>query len=464
MICEAPVQTLQPIRHLDLSPFGSENLLIGDINNDGRAECVFAQGPGSLGVDAFKPGRAVGWRQHHVTEEDLALDCLTAMDLTGRVLWQTGRPWNRPYPFRTHGGANAMLIADLAGDGHRALWRIHGNRLEALDGLTGRVTRAVTLDSDSYYKLQTARLRGDASRQLIVKPIGVGLDGHPHGCPVTVYDADLTLFWPPRDFPGVGHHVVPWDVDGDGRDALFIGWSLVGPDGDLRWTLPLEGDAEQGHPDRQVVADIDGDGELEQVLALEQLGLVACDLKGRIKWRRPSGHCGDACVGKFFGDRPGLQILTNDEVAGQKRLPGSLVMVDGCDGAAIWEHTEDHYGLPLDWPTAFGPQAILAARHEYYDDPEDARPFVMDAGRNVLAQFDLPRRLPSHKDFALPQAHQWRGDWGDYYVYQVVDLDGTGPRLVISSRTDLWIFGLGSNGGDISGAGRTAGGAAVPPM
>ncbi|MBI3986490.1 MAG: hypothetical protein HY343_06200 [Lentisphaerae bacterium] len=435
---------LEPSLHFDLSPFGSENVLIGDINNDGRAEFVFTQGPGSLGIEAYRPGKAVGWRRNHVTEEDLALDCLTAMDLTGRLLWQTGQPWQRPYPFRTHGGANGMLIGDMDGDGTRALWRIHGDRLEMIEGLTGRVSRAVTLDSDGYYKLLTARFSGGKRKQLLVKPLGSGLEGHPHGCPVTVYDAELAVFWPPRDYPGVGHHAVPWDVDGDGRDEALLGWSLVGPDGNIRWTLPLEGNADTGHPDRQVVADIDGDGELEQVLALEQLGLVASDLAGRIKWRRPSGHCGDACVGKFFGDRPGLQILTNDEVAGQKRRNGSLVMVDGRDGTAIWEHTEDHYGVPVAWPTAYGPQAILATRHEYYDDPEDARPFVMDGRRNVLARFALPQRLPSYKDYALPHDHKWRGDWGDYYVYQLVDLDGTGPRLVVSTRMDLWAFELTS--------------------
>ncbi|MBI2438066.1 MAG: hypothetical protein HYV36_04540 [Lentisphaerae bacterium] len=431
---------LKPARHIELKDFGSENLLIADINNDGRKEFVFSQGPGSLGVEAFQPGKAVGWRQNHVTAEDLALDCLTAIDLTGRMLWQTGEPWQRPYPFRTHGGANAMLIEDLAGAGRLELWRIHGSQLETIAGLTGCVTRAVTLDSDSYYKLCAARFRGGKEKQLIVKPIGVGLTGHPHGCPVMVYNADLTVFWPPRDFPGVGHHALPLDVDGDGKDELLIGWSLVGSDGAIRWTLPLVGDADTGHPDRQVVADIDNDGEQEQVLALERLGLVVCDLSGQIKWSRPAGHCADACVGKFFGDRPGLQIMYNDAEAGQKRQKGALVMVDGRDGAVIWEHDEDHYGAPIAWPNVCGPQAILAVRNEYYDDPEDLRPFVMDGNRQVLARFDIPSYLPSYKDFALPHEHQWRGDWGDYYAHQFVDLDGTGPQMIISSRRDLWIF------------------------
>lgn len=436
------MNNLKPFSHLDLKDFGSENLLIADINNDGRKEFVFSQGPGSLGVEAFQPDKASGWRRNHVTAEDLALDCLTAIDLSGEILWQTGRPWQRSYPFRTHGGANAMLVADVDGDGRPEFWRIHGRRLEMIEGRTGQARRVHELDSDSYYKLVAARLSGETRQQLIVKPIGVGLEGHPHGCPVRAYNSDLTVFWPPRDFPGVGHHVLPLDVDGDGKDELLMGWSLVGPDGTIRWTLPLSGNADSAHPDRQIVADIDDDGQPEQVLALERLGLVVCDLAGQIKWKRPAGHCGETCVGKFYGDRPGLQIMYNDEEAGQKRKPGSLVMVDGRDGAVIWEHTEDHYGTPLNWSTACGPQAILAVRHEYYDDPEDLRPFVMDGNRRILATFDIPPRLPSYKDFALPHATLWRGDWGDYYVYQLVDLDGTGPQLVIASRRDLWVFAL----------------------
>lgn len=428
------------IQHMDISPFGSENMLVGDINADGRAEFVFSQGPGTLGTELFKPGKAEGWRKDHVTDEDIALNCLTAMDLDGQVIWQTGEPWQCPYPFRTHGRWRGMMLADIDGDGCNELWRIHRGRLEEIDGKTGRVRRSLTLDSDVYFQIFAARFTNGHEMQVVIKPAGAGLEGHPHGCPVIAYDHELNPFWTPHNFKGVGHNPLPLDVNGDGQDELLIGWELVYADASVGWTLPLVGEADKGHPDRRIVMDIDDDGELEQVLALEALGLIVSDLHGNVKRTKPSQHCGGACVGKFFGDRHGLQIMYNDEVAGQKKNDGTLTMVDGRDGTIIWEHNEDLYGDTIDWPTELGPQAILAWRHEYYDDPEDSRPFIMDGNRRIIATFDIPRRLPSRKDFDLPHSYQWRGDWGDYYEYRYVDLDGSGQRIVISSRKDLWIF------------------------
>lgn len=436
------MKAIKPVKHLDISAYGSENLLVGDINNDRVAEFILSQGPGSVGVEAFKPGRAEGWRKGHVTEEDLALDCLTVVDLYGDILWQRGNPWQRPYPFRTHGGANAMIVADVDGDGRNEFLRIHGDKLEMIEGDTGHLIRSVELDSESYYQVLTASFTEDGRKHVVVKPIGIGLPGHPHGCPVNVFDPEWISCWGPCDFKGVGHKPIAFDVDADGRDELLIGWELVGPDGAVRWTLPLEGDAAFSHEDRRVLADIDEDGELEQVLAMERLGLVVTDLNGCIKWREPSGHCGDACVGKFFGDRPGLQIMYNDEEAGQKGEKGASVMADGRRGKIIWDHTVDMYGQAIDWPNELGPQAILAVPHEYYNDPEDARPFIMDGNRKVLATFDIPKRLPSRNDFDLPHTNKWRGDWGDYYVHKCVSLDDTGPCIVVSSRTDLWIFDI----------------------
>ena len=427
------------LSHVDVSAYGCENMAMGDLDGDGRPEFVFVQGPGSLGCDLYAPGTATGWCVNHTTAEDQALDCVTAVSPEGRVLWQRGEPWTRPYPFRTHGNANEVLVADADGDGLAEVLRIRRGRLEALSGATGRTLRSMALDSDRYSQLLTARFKRGGGMQLIVKPVGAGLEGHPHACPVHVYDERLRRLWSLDRLHGAGHKPLPYDVDGDGRDELLIGWHLVGPDGSVRWTLPMETGVEKDHPDRRTVTDVDADGEPEQVLALEALGLVVTDLAGRVKWRRASGHCGEACVGRFYGDRPGMQILCNDEEPRDKGLPGAA-MVDGRDGAVIWEQREDLYGITVDWPNELGPQAILAWRHEYYDDPEDARPFVMDGSRRVLATFDISRRLPSYKDYALPQGHLWRGDWGDYYNLACRKLDGADDSIIIWSRTDLWVF------------------------
>jgi hypothetical protein len=433
---------VQLVRRINLSRFGSDCMLAGDINKDGRAEFIFCQGPGMLTADIFKPGAKGCYGSLYTTPEDQALDCMTAIDLDGRILWQRGDPWSHDIPFRTHGGERMALLADINGDGADELVRIRGNQLQLLDGANGKVLAATTLDNDGYSQLLTASFTGDVTRQIVVKPVGDGLDGHPHGCPVVAFDCELKPFWPRRDFTRAGHWPVAFDVDGDGRDELLIGFDCAGPDGSVRWTLPIADGV--GHPDLATVADVNDDGIMEQVLACEDAGVIVTDLMGHVLWRRPADHCGEACVGKYFSDRPGRQILVNNEfwrVATEIDKMGSA-MLDGW-GQTIWESPRDIYGLAINWPAEVGPQALIAKPHAV--DPDDARPFVMDGLGRTLATFDIPLRLTSRTAFNLPHVQYTQeqvvwGDWGDYYSHEIRHLDGVGDCILIWSRQDLWIF------------------------
>ena len=64
----------------------------------------------------------------------------------------------------------------------------------------------------------------------------------------------------------------------------------------------------------------------------------------------------------------------------------------------------------------------------------------MDGAGRKLATFDIPKRLPSAKEFDLPHDRIVWGDWGDYYAWRYADLGDDGPRILIWSRKDLWIF------------------------
>lgn len=433
----ANLPSVKLIRRINLENFGCECMVAGDINRDGRAEFVFFQGPGMLAADSFKPGARSSYGARYTTPEDQALDCMTALDLAGRILWQRGQPWPYQHPFRTHGGRQMALIADLDGAGAAELARIRGNQLQLIDGRTGALRAAAALDNDGYSQIISTAFTGDGRRQVALKPCADGLDGHPHGCPVVAFDSELKPFWPRRDFTRVGHAPAACDVDGDGRDELLIGFDCVNPDGSVRWTLPIADGV--GHPDRRSIADINGDGAMEQVLACEDVGVVTTDLKGNILWAKPADHCGDACVGKFIADRPGLQILANNEfwrVPAPRSRMGNIML--DAQGRPIWESPLDLYAEALDWPTAVGPQALVAKPHAV--DPEDARPFVMDGLGRPLASFDIPPKLPSRLDFKLSQERVIWGDWGDYYCHFVGELAGLGQCILIWSRQDLWVF------------------------
>lgn len=426
------------LRHVDISAYGSELMAVGDIDGDGRQEFIFSQSTGMLAADVFKPGANGHYGSRYTTPEDQALDCMTAIDPDGNIRWQQGTPWRGKIPFRQHGGDEMLRIEDLDGDGRLEILRIRGNRLQILDGASGAPIRETILDSDGYSSLLTARFTRGGARHIVVKPCSDGLDGHPYCCPVVAYDHQFRQTWDRRDFLHAGHVPRAFDVDGDGLDELLIGFQCVNPDGTVRWTLPLEGGS--GHPDRRTIADVDSDGEIEQILACEDFGVVVTTLTGKVKWQRKARHCGEACVGKFHADIAGLQIMANDEtwrVGGDEEDGGASCLLDG-RGKLIWSSPHDRYALAIDWPTTTGPQAMLAKPH--LADPPDARPFILDGNGAILARFDIPPRLPSIRDVAVPHGGICWGDWGDYYGSRCADLDGRGQRIIVWSRRDLWIF------------------------
>jgi hypothetical protein len=445
VIPQVGVPHVRQVAHIDISRYGSEIMKAADIDGDGRIEFVFYQGPGMLSASMFQPGAPGGYGKH-TTAEDQALNCMTAIDIDGHIRWQSGEPWKRDIPFRTHGGHDMLLAEDINGDGCAELIGLRGNQLQLISGKTGRPIKAITLDNDGYSQLVAIKSGKRNQQHILVRPIGDGLDGHPHGCPNLLYDCNLEQVWGRHDFTRAGHEPKGYDVDGDGRDELLIGLDCVNPDGTVRWTimapdLPAATPSYLlGHDDRRTVIDIDGDGQPEQILALENFGVLVSDLKGNILWRKAvPNHCGEARVGKFLADVPGLQILINNERFGlphDPALAGSELL--DCRGNVIQTFAEDIYAKTIPWKTAVGPEAMLAAYHGA--QVPDSRPFIMDGLGRVMAVFDIPPQLPQIKEFKMPQDNLWYGDWGDYYNRSVKDLPGIGPCILIWSRRDLWVF------------------------
>jgi rhamnogalacturonan endolyase len=445
VIPEKGLPFVRLVKHIDISRYGSEIMKAADIDGDGRFEFVFYQGPGMLAASTFQPG-ASGPYGKHTTAADQALNCMTAIDFDGNVRWQTGEPWKQKFPFRTHGGHDMLLSADVNGDRRAELIGLRGNQLQLISGETGRVLKTLPLDNDGYSQLVAIKSGKGNQMHILVRPIGDGLDGHPHGCPNLLYDCNLEQIWGRHDYTRAGHEPQGYDVDGDGRDELLIGLDCANPDGSVRWTIaaadiPVTRKSYfLGHDDRRTVIDIDGDGQPEQVLALENFGVLVSDLKGNILWRKAvPNHCGEARVGKFLADVPGLQILINNERFGlphDPALAGSELL--DCRGNVIRTFADDIYAKTIPWKTAVGPEALLTAYHGAV--VSDARPFILDGTGRVIAVFDIPKTLPQITEYKMPQENLWYGDWGDYYNRTVMEIPGIGPSILIWSRRDLWVF------------------------
>ena len=284
----------QPVlwRKIETPGFGTgRHIRFGDLNGDGRLEIVLAQYTDALNGGDFP-----------------FLSCLTAIDLDGNVLWQWGEP------NRDHGIIPcdlAFQIHDLDGDGRPEVVCCRNFEICVLDGMTGQPKlsaptpepgpMATWLPEDDLFRIPGdsicfADLRGVGRRSdVLVKDRYSNL---------TAYDDRLNRLW--RFHGNTGHYPAVADVDGDGRDEVMIGYTLVDDDGKALWRIEVE-----DHQDAIAVAPLDPDtNEPCIALACGEGGAVVCDTKGKILWRDRTGHVQRLTAARVRTDVPGLQIAT----------------------------------------------------------------------------------------------------------------------------------------------------------
>jgi len=293
-LAEARAKYPQPVlwRKLETPGFGTgRHIRFGDLNGDGRLEIVFAQHTELLTGGDF-----------------CQLSCLTAMDLDGNVLWQWGEP------HRQHGLVPSDMpvqIHDVDGDGRAEVVCCRNFEICILDGLSGEVKHraptpdpgpmATWLPEDDLFRLPGdclcfADLRGlGARRDILVK------DRYSN---VTAYDQDLNVLW--RFHGNTGHFPALADIDGDGRDEVMIGYTLVDHDGTVLWTIDV-----RDHQDAIAIAPIDPDYPTPLIaLASGEGGTVVCDTRGKVLWRDHTGHVQRLTAARVRDDVPGMQIVT----------------------------------------------------------------------------------------------------------------------------------------------------------
>ena len=163
--------------------------------------------------------------------------CLTAIDLDGDVLWQFGEPSADPDAAMLTADV-PVQIYDIDGDGRDEVLCHKNFKLYILDGRTGAVKAVRDLPLSPAKENHFGRLVGDA---III----ANLRGRDRPSDILIknryrqlwaLDDRLELLWT-REFDdwSSGHFAQPYDFDGDGRDEVFIGYGLLGPDGQMLW-------------------------------------------------------------------------------------------------------------------------------------------------------------------------------------------------------------------------------------
>jgi hypothetical protein len=291
-----------------------------DINNDGKFEFLVLQSAGLFHAAIHGGKGNVGWDHF----------CLTAMDSHGNVLWRVGEPWDRTEPFVTHGGERSLCVFDLDGDGVAEVYVIRGNEVIGLRAADGKPLSAFELPYDNFVVVLPARVgTAPGDRRLLASSSNDSYDGHSHGGPTLIFDANGTIMFN-RDIFGFGHDPRALDVDGDGFDEWLVGYELLDHDAKPIWKFQPCPDSE--YDEEMHVDGLDTywprDKTRQRIAYAASTFVYVVNTDGQLQWQKELVHPQQVIYANLLPDcdEPQLFILNKRD---------SLQLYD-FDGKELW--------------------------------------------------------------------------------------------------------------------------------
>ena len=428
-------ERMEPTAVWDIRPWGGQMFRVGDFNGDGRPEVLFLQSSGAHANEAFDP-RFPELKFYKTGFEDQELFCLTLVDTSGEIIWQTGDPWaeDRPFSWNGHWGKFCDVV-DLDGDGKREILLVHKDELRIFDGTTGQQKNVLKLPNSGFNYTRAVRVDHSGQHHIFTKS-GTSSREHSYGNPTILLNHKLETVWT-QEVEGAGHQGNFADVDGDGLDELLIGFSLFDHDGTLLWShAPL---SKNDHLDDSAMVDLDGDGEYEIAVAHDGHDAYIHNADGSVRKRVPMEHCQNVLSGKFLGDVAGQQLIFVDRQVESGTRDAVLV---GSDGLEISRHPTLGYYEPVLWETDVGPLSLI--RVERPPEPSGEHRVVwVDPNGVELGRFNVRDSFEDHiLRHGLDKVSYDRCTYhGAMHSPAVGDVDGDGrAELLVTDRESVWIF------------------------
>ena len=391
---------------IEARDFGSLVVRIGDLNADGAPDLLFVQS-------------AYGSRE---------IRCLTATTVQGDRLWQAGLPSaenGRVYsdlPVQIcdwdNDGRNEVLYVrqaeylepiEYGEDRIRERARRYGGpaTLAVLDGRTGQEQAALPLPAPADDCLVIADLTGRGrAEDFVVKDRYWNMWG-------VARTGEVLWHWG----GSTGHYPAVADVDNDGRDEVFVGFTLLDHDGRVLFDHHPRGGDPDPHSDANCIARLP-DGQWRLLFGNHGVHCLAAD--GTELWGHRLQEAQHVVAGRFRGDSP-LQVAVIDR--GFPRTPqgrpADLYLYDLETGREIWKRPQPAgcWGaecMDIRWTGRPDRQEILVKRGMLQPDA------VYDGDGNVVDEMEVPAvYCGTYHDPTLMQENPgihfaFRGDlWGD---------------------------------------------------
>ncbi|HET6430420.1 MAG TPA: hypothetical protein VFJ30_18540 [Phycisphaerae bacterium] len=377
------------VSECSLGDFGAgRSLRIADLDGDGELEFIIGQH--SLRADGGNYSQ---------------ISCLTAFRPNGEVLWQLGAPVKPTSLDDAPTFDLPFQVADIDNDTRCELVMCRDWQIQVRDARTGSLLRsAPTPRSTRDLKIvwfaedHYDRICGDSIHLCDLS--GRGRLGEilikDRYSNLWAYDADtLEPIW--HVVLNTGHYPLAFDINGDGRDEVLCGYSLISADGELLWQKRFHDHVDgigvgRFHPDRD---------DLQVALVAGEAGFILLSAGGEVLARHHTGHLQKMSIGSFLPDAGGVQIATITYWASQ----GVFSVFDGA-GVKLHESEPWHAAsalTPVRW-RGDGTDLLLLSAHP------DTGGMLDGVGRRVVT---------------FPYGHP-------HLACDAVDLDGDGRDEVLA--------------------------------
>jgi len=370
---------------LDVGDFGAQTLRIGDLDMDGCPDLLFAQS------------------RFHERE----ITCLTATRIDGEILWQYGKPnadngkIYSDLPVQIYDwdndGRNEVLFVEQAEyvewSGSYDIYREIGfsfkgsSTMIVLDGSTGKEKTRFAIPAGADDCFAFADLTGRGRREdLVVKDRYSVVWGVSH---------EGETLWERRG-PNPGHYPAIADVDGDGKDEVFVGYGLIDHDGTELFRLEQKG---QDHQDAVTVTQMP-DGEWR--LLFGNGGVHCLDVEGKTVWHHELREAQHVVLGSFISEGETHVAVVNRGDRDDNTSSAELMLYD-LQGKLVWRK-EDPPGswamaiTVIDWLGPNSPHCLLC-----HGRGESLPTVIRDGNGEVIEE--LPFTPTSDAPAERPWAH-----------------------------------------------------------